>query len=91
MIRTMDGPGDADRIHVASKRMSQRRPPRSVVTYYQAADRVQVFMADVQRTVPGTVTAATTSCVHVALDDRMVPVAVDPANRFLIQPVMAVA
>lgn len=41
--------------------------------------------------VPGIVTAATISCVHVALDDRMVTVAVDPADRFIIQPIMAVA
>jgi hypothetical protein len=48
-------------------------------------------MTDVQRLVPGFVTAATPNRVLVSLDDRMVPVAVDPANRFLIQPLAVTA
>ena len=58
---------------------------------YQIDDRVLVFMTDVQRLVPGFVTAATPNRVLVSLDDRMVPVAVDPANRFLIQPLAVTA
>jgi hypothetical protein len=60
------------------------------VTAYLIDQRVEVFMADVQRHVPGFVTAATTACVLVSLDDRMVPVAVDPADRHRIQPIPAV-
>jgi len=53
---------------------------------YRIDERVVVFMADVQRYVPGFVTATTDSCVLVSLDDRMVPVVVDPADHFAIQP-----
>jgi hypothetical protein len=60
------------------------------MTTYLIDQRVQVFMADVQRHVPGFVTAATTSRVLVSLDDRMCPVAVDPADRNRIQPFPAV-
>lgn len=60
------------------------------MTAYLVDDRVQVFMADVQRHVPGFVTATTTGCVLVSLDDRMCPVAVDPADRHRIQPMPAV-
>jgi hypothetical protein len=52
---------------------------------------VLVFMADVQRLVPGLVLSATTSCVLVSLDDRMVPVSADPADHHRIQPVEVIA
>jgi hypothetical protein len=60
------------------------------MTLYQPEQRVAVFMADVQHLVAGDVLSATTSCVRVALDDRMCPVNVDPADHFRIQPVEAV-
>jgi hypothetical protein len=57
------------------------------MTLYTAKQRVEVFMPDVQRLVPGDVVEAAPGCVRVSLDDRMVPVAVDPADRFRIQPI----
>ena len=53
---------------------------------YQIDQRVVVFMADVRRYVHGFVTATTDSCVLVSLDDRMIPVRVDPANTLAISP-----
>ena len=56
------------------------------MTTYRVDQPVLVFMADVLRLVPGLVVSATTSCVWVALDDRMCPVSADPADHFRIQP-----
>jgi len=56
------------------------------MTTYLIDQRVQVFMADVQRLVPGLVLSATTGCVWVSLNDRMCPVSADPADHFRIQP-----
>ena len=56
------------------------------MSVYRIDQAVVVFMADVQRYVPGFVTAATSSCVLVSLDDRMIPVVVDPANTLAISP-----
>lgn len=58
---------------------------------YHADDRVQVFCPELQRPVPGWVITATTSVVLVALDDRMVPVTVHPADTFRIQPLVVAA
>jgi hypothetical protein len=55
------------------------------MTLYQPKQRVTVFMADVQHLVEGDVLTATSGCVRVSLDDRMCPVAVDPADHFRIQ------
>lgn len=60
------------------------------MTHYQPKQRVAVFMPDVQRLVVGDVLDATTGCVRVSLDDRMVPVNVDPADSHRIQPLQAV-
>ena len=54
--------------------------------HYQPAQRVQVFDPRLQRYIEGGVLTATTSCVRVSLDDRMVPINVDPADHFSIQP-----
>jgi hypothetical protein len=59
------------------------------MTAYHLDDRVQVFDPALQHLVPGTVLTATTGCVLVSLDDRMVPLAVDPADHFAIQRVEA--
>lgn len=56
------------------------------MTTYLIDQPVLVFMADVQRLVPGLVLTASVWRVEVALNDRMCPVAVDPADRFRIQP-----
>lgn len=56
------------------------------MTLYVIDDPVLVFMPDVQHQVSGFVTATIPGCVHVSLDDRMCPVAVDPADHFRIQP-----
>jgi hypothetical protein len=60
------------------------------MTTYLIDQRVQVFMPDVQRLVPGLVLSATTSCVRVSLDDRMAVVSADPADHFRIHPIEAV-
>lgn len=57
------------------------------MTRYHATDRVQVFDPALQRHIAGTVVTATVGCVLVSLDDRMVPLAVDPADHFRIQPI----
>ena len=56
---------------------------------YHFDQRVEVFAPDRQRYIPGTVIAVnvTVTCVRVSLDDRMVPVDVDPSNRFRIRPI----
>jgi hypothetical protein len=56
------------------------------MTHYQPAQRVQVFDPHLQRYIEGDVLTATTGCVRVSLDDRMVPINVDPADHFRIQP-----
>jgi hypothetical protein len=61
------------------------------VNRFQRDQRVTVFDPLLQHLVAGTVLTATTGCVLVALDDRMVPLAVDPADHFRIQLVTAVA
>lgn len=61
------------------------------MTTYQIDQAVVVFMADVQGLVPGLVLTTSVWRVEVALDDRMCPVAVDPADRFHIQPVEVTA
>ena len=53
---------------------------------YHANDRVEIFDPQLQRAIPGTVLAATVTTVLVSLDDRMVSVAVDPADSFRIHP-----
>jgi hypothetical protein len=68
------------RPHAPPTRTERRR-----MTHYQPAQRVQVFDPQLQRHIEGDVLTATTSCVRVSLDDRMVPVNVDPADRFRIQ------
>lgn len=50
------------------------------MTRYQVDDRVLVFDPALRRDVPGWVTATTVTAVLVSLDDRMVPVKVDPAD-----------
>jgi len=62
--------------------MTHYQPAQS----YQPAQRVQVFDPRLQRYIEGGVLTATTSCVRVSLDDRMVPINVDPADHFCIQP-----
>lgn len=57
------------------------------MTRYRADQRVQVFDPELLHTVNGTVLTASTSCVVVSLDDRMHPLAVDPADHFRIQPI----
>ena len=54
------------------------------MTHYQPAERVQVFDPQLQRYIEGDVLTATTSCVRVSLDDRMVPINIDPADHFRI-------
>ena len=56
------------------------------MTRYHVDQRVEVFDPDLQRDIPGFVTAVTVTCVLVSLDDRMVPVVVDPANTNQIRP-----
>lgn len=53
---------------------------------YHAEQRVHVFDPKLQHDVPGTVLACTHSTALVALDDRMVPVTVDPTDRHRIHP-----
>jgi hypothetical protein len=57
---------------------------------YFVDQRVAVFDPLLQHDVPGFVTASAPGCVLVSLDDRMVPVAVDPADHHRIQPIQAV-
>jgi hypothetical protein len=59
---------------------------RRHMTHYQPDQRVQVFDSQLQRYIKGDILTATTSCVRVSLDDRMVPINVDPADHFRIQP-----
>ncbi|OZM80666.1 hypothetical protein [Pseudonocardia sp. MH-G8] len=56
------------------------------MTGFQPAQRVQVFDPQLQRYIEGGVLTATTRCVRVSLDDRMVPIDIDPADHFRIQP-----
>jgi hypothetical protein len=56
------------------------------MTHYQPAQRVQVFDPHLRQYIEGGVITATTRCVRVSLDDRMVPIDVDPADRYRIQP-----
>lgn len=56
------------------------------MTRYHVDDRVQVFCPELQRLVPGWVITTTVGCVLVALDDRMIPVTVHPADTYRIQP-----
>jgi hypothetical protein len=61
-----------------------------VITYF-VDQRVAVFDPLLQHDVPGFVTASIPGRVLVSLDDRMCPVAVDPADHFRIHPIEVTA
>jgi hypothetical protein len=57
------------------------------MTHYQPAQRVQVFDPQLRRYIEGGVVTATTKCVRVSLDNRMVSVNVDAADHDRIQQI----